>query len=44
MHPEKQQKIHEELSDILPKNRTEITNEHLEQMTYLRACIKETLR
>ncbi|KAF7285325.1 hypothetical protein GWI33_011118 [Rhynchophorus ferrugineus] len=44
IHPEKQEKIHQELNSILPNSDTEITNENMEQMSYLKACIKETLR
>ncbi|KAJ8912890.1 hypothetical protein NQ315_011213 [Exocentrus adspersus] len=44
IHPEKQQILKDELKIILPEKSTPITRENLERMTYLKACIKETMR
>jgi cytochrome P450 family 49 subfamily A len=40
----KQQKLFEELSRNLENKTSEVTSETLENIPYLRACIKETLR
>lgn len=44
LHPEKQEILHQEVSAILPNSETKLTNEKFNQMSYLKACIKETLR
>ncbi|KAJ8973422.1 hypothetical protein NQ317_016705 [Molorchus minor] len=44
IHPDKQQILKDEVLRILPDTSTPITNQRLEQMQYLRACIKETMR
>ncbi|KAJ8928456.1 hypothetical protein NQ314_018981, partial [Rhamnusium bicolor] len=44
IHPQKQHILKEEIMKILPNCKTIITNERLEQMHYLKACIKETMR
>ncbi|XP_046666276.1 probable cytochrome P450 301a1, mitochondrial isoform X1 [Homalodisca vitripennis] len=43
LHPDKQQRLYAEVSEALPPG-TNLTAERLEQMPYLRAVIKETLR
>ncbi|XP_037944182.1 probable cytochrome P450 49a1 [Teleopsis dalmanni] len=43
-NPDKQQKLFEELKQVFPTQETEINQNVLEQIPYLRACIKETLR
>lgn len=43
-NPEKQEKLHLELKNILPSTETKIDLSKLEKMSYLKACIKETLR
>nr|UZE89914.1 cytochrome P450 CYP301B1 [Chrysoperla zastrowi sillemi] len=44
LHPEKQENLFTELQKVLPDKNTNITSKHMEEMPYLRACIKETLR
>ncbi|GLV35347.1 Cytochrome P450 301a1 [Carabus blaptoides fortunei] len=44
LHPEKQEILHKEVSAILSDSETKLTTENLNQMFYLKACIKETLR
>lgn len=43
-HPEKQQKLREEIRTVLPNKDTKLTSDKLEQLQYLKACIKETMR
>ncbi|KAH8284996.1 hypothetical protein KR054_003598 [Drosophila jambulina] len=43
-NPEKQQRLFEELQKVFPRREAEINQNVLEQMPYLRACVKETLR
>ena len=43
-NPDKQQKLYKELKSIFPTSEAEINQTALEQMPYLRACVKETLR
>ncbi|CAH1972910.1 unnamed protein product [Acanthoscelides obtectus] len=43
-NPDKQQKLFEELKEALPNQNSKVTTEAQEKMTYLKACIKETLR
>ncbi|XP_048511072.1 probable cytochrome P450 49a1 isoform X2 [Athalia rosae] len=44
LHPEKQKRLYEEVSRVLPQPGLPIAAGHLEEMKYLKACIKETLR
>ncbi|XP_046623508.1 probable cytochrome P450 301a1, mitochondrial isoform X1 [Neodiprion virginianus] len=44
LHPEKQRKLYEEVSTVLPPPGKSIEAKHVEEMKYLKACIKETLR
>ncbi|KAJ9592494.1 hypothetical protein L9F63_015910 [Diploptera punctata] len=44
LHPDKQEQLYNEIQQVLPSQETPITSQHLEQMSYLKACIKETLR
>lgn len=41
---DKQEKLYEELKKVLPHKDTPMTPTTLEQLPFLRACIKETLR
>ena len=41
---EKQQKLYEELRSLLPQKEDPITADKLNEMKYLKACMKETLR
>lgn len=43
-NPEKQEMLFKELHAILPDHNAPIDTKILEQMPFLRACIKETLR
>ncbi|XP_050442824.1 probable cytochrome P450 49a1 [Adelges cooleyi] len=43
-HPDKQKKVREEIKKVLPYADTKLTSAKLEQLQYLKACIKETLR
>nr|XP_017022013.1 probable cytochrome P450 49a1 isoform X1 [Drosophila kikkawai]XP_017022014.1 probable cytochrome P450 49a1 isoform X1 [Drosophila kikkawai] len=43
-NPDKQQRLFEELQRVFPRREAEINQNVLEQMPYLRACVKETLR
>ncbi|CAG0884942.1 unnamed protein product, partial [Darwinula stevensoni] len=43
-NPEKQEKLYEEVKDILPSKDTPITPKVLNELSYLKACIKETFR
>lgn len=44
LHPEKQALLYEEVSRVLPTSGSLIDARNLEDMKYLKACIKETLR
>ncbi|KAF2902389.1 hypothetical protein ILUMI_03786 [Ignelater luminosus] len=44
LNPEKQRVLDEEIKRILPHKSTRLDSEKLEMMTYLKACIKETMR
>jgi cytochrome P450 family 49 subfamily A len=44
LHQENQATLYEEINTILPDINAQITHEKLEQMHYLKACIKETMR
>lgn len=43
-NPEKQDKLYEELLKVLPAQNSPITSETLENLPFLKACIKEALR
>ncbi|XP_034236373.1 probable cytochrome P450 301a1, mitochondrial [Thrips palmi] len=43
-NPDKQQKLHEELDRVIPDPSKPLTKQQLEDMRYLRACIKESMR
>jgi len=43
-NPDKQEKLFQELQKILPDPSTPITFQMLDEMRYLKACIKESLR
>ncbi|KAI5738726.1 hypothetical protein M8J77_010467 [Diaphorina citri] len=43
-HPDKQELLYKEIQTVLPSKHTPITSDILENMQYLKACIKETLR
>ncbi|KAH8371081.1 hypothetical protein KR093_006157 [Drosophila rubida] len=43
-NPEKQQRLFEELKQAFPTRDAQINQHVLEQMPYMRACVKETLR
>jgi cytochrome P450 len=43
-NPDKQQRLHDEISRIIPAKKTPLTPEHLKQMSYLKACFKEGFR
>lgn len=43
-NPDKQEKLYNELKQIMPDPRSPVDTKTLEQMPFLRACIKETLR
>lgn len=43
-NPDKQAILYAELKSILPDQRSPVDTNVLEQMPFLRACIKETLR
>lgn len=43
-NPDKQEILYNELKSIMPDVRSPVDTKILEQMPFLRACIKETLR
>ncbi|ERL93683.1 hypothetical protein D910_10971 [Dendroctonus ponderosae] len=43
INPKKQQLLHEELDRILPNADSKLTIDKLDEMSYLKACIKETM-
>jgi cytochrome P450 family 49 subfamily A len=43
-NPEKQDKLYRELETVLPTPATPVDVKCLDKLTYLKACIKETLR
>ncbi|KAE8743189.1 Cytochrome P450 CYP12 [Frankliniella occidentalis] len=43
-NPEKQKTLQEELDRVIPDKRKPLTKEQLEELKYMRACIKETMR
>ncbi|EDW47265.1 probable cytochrome P450 49a1 isoform X1 [Drosophila sechellia] len=43
-NPDKQKKLFDELQKVFPHREADINQNILEQMPYLRACVKETLR
>lgn len=44
LNPDKQEKLRQELRTILPKKDSPLTPENMQDLPYLRACIKEGLR
>ncbi|XP_014227712.1 probable cytochrome P450 49a1 [Trichogramma pretiosum] len=44
LHPEKQQLLHEELNRVLPEGGGPLEPRHLDQLKYLKACVRETQR
>lgn len=44
MHPEYQEKVYEEIQNILPANQTTVTADVINQLSYTDRLIKETLR
>ncbi|XP_034937560.1 probable cytochrome P450 49a1 [Chelonus insularis] len=44
LHPEKQSILHEEIARELPVEDNQIERKHLDNLRYLKACIRETLR
>ncbi|KAE8739041.1 Cytochrome P450 [Frankliniella occidentalis] len=44
LHPEKQAQLQLELDRVIPDKTKPITKEQLEQLRYMRACIKESMR
>nr|XP_023012009.1 probable cytochrome P450 49a1 [Leptinotarsa decemlineata] len=44
VHPKKQEKLRKEVFRVLPNISSAVTHEKLEEMVYLKACIKETMR
>lgn len=43
-HPEKQLILHNEIMKILPSKNMKISPKNIEDLKYLKSCIKETLR
>ncbi|KAK7793314.1 hypothetical protein R5R35_011522 [Gryllus longicercus] len=43
-YPNVQRKVGEEVRRVLPAKRSPVTEDAMEQMTYLKACLKESLR
>ncbi|KAI5639613.1 cytochrome p450 domain-containing protein [Phthorimaea operculella] len=43
-HPQAQEKVYQEVKDILGNSEANITKEDLSKMVYLEACIKESMR
>lgn len=43
-NPEKQAKLQEELDRVIPDKDKPITKDQMEQLKYVRACVKETMR
>ncbi|XP_019847577.2 probable cytochrome P450 12e1, mitochondrial [Bactrocera dorsalis] len=43
-NPDKQQKLFEELKQILPEKHSQLTTQNMQNLPYLRACIKEGIR
>lgn len=44
IHEEYQQKMFEELLEVMPDKDVDLTTEHLSKLTYMDACIKESMR
>ncbi|XP_051169311.1 probable cytochrome P450 49a1 [Leptopilina boulardi] len=44
LHPEKQALVHEEICKVLPTNGEALEAKHIDDLKYLKACIRETLR
>ena len=43
-NPEVQEKVFEEVSRVIPESESEITQEHINRLVYLKAFVKETFR
>lgn len=43
-HPEKQERVFEEVSKLLPKKDSDLPEKYLNDIPYLKACIKESQR
>jgi cytochrome P450 len=43
-NPDKQQKLFEEIQRYLPDKDQPVTSDNLNEMRYLKACIKESMR
>ncbi|XP_076665096.1 putative cytochrome P450 301a1, mitochondrial isoform X2 [Andrena cerasifolii] len=44
LHPDKQDLVYKEISDVLPNEDMQLEGKHLDRFKYLKACVKETLR
>ncbi|XP_076179671.1 putative cytochrome P450 301a1, mitochondrial [Ptiloglossa arizonensis] len=44
LHPDKQDIVYKEVCNVLSDKDTQLAGRHLDQLKYLKACIKETLR
>lgn len=44
LHPDKQNIAYDEVCNVLPSEDMQMEGKHLDQLKYLKACIKETLR
>ncbi|XP_015437179.1 PREDICTED: probable cytochrome P450 301a1, mitochondrial [Dufourea novaeangliae] len=44
LHPEKQDIVYKEVCKVLPDEGTQLEGKHMDQLKYLKACIRETLR
>lgn len=44
LHPEEQDRAYNEVCNILPDKDMHLDGKHLDELKYLKACIKETLR
>lgn len=43
-NPEKQEKLRDEVFKVLPHNESTLSMDNMKDMTYLRACLKESFR
>jgi cytochrome P450 family 49 subfamily A len=44
LHPEKQERLYKEICDVLPQKDAPLEATNIDNLKYLKACIKETLR